>query len=153
MKLSYPRPPTSIAREIAAPLIKKRLVATTKDINALLAELRARGLSHEHAYCGESSMHAVSVMTVLADENLVNAQQQVIEKRIAKIQAALEDSISKSISRFNPARLGGRGAAGRQRDQARSGERRDIMRVELYRLQAELNRRLEETKPAPTNTP
>jgi len=141
LELTYPRPPSSIAREIAASLIKRRYIATYRDLNALQLKLRDLGVSFDHAYCGPSSEQAVPVVSVLADENLTLATDKAIEKRLGQINLKIQTSISHSVSRFNPARLGGSGAAGRQRDQTRAGEARNIMRIEMHRLQDELNRR------------
>ena len=137
----WPRHPDSEAMDLAREIMGKRFEATHKEINAFLAEGRARNIPYEKMYAGPNAMDARLLVDLVAEENLRNAPDGTIARRIASLEGKISDSISHTISSFDPTRLGGSGAAGRMRDRARAGESRSIMSGEAERLRDELDRR------------
>lgn len=139
--LTYPRQPTDLAAKLAREILRTRFIADHRDHNALIRSLREHGLSAEHAFCGESAQLSVLVVDVIAEENLRHAPLQALERKISSLSRKVEASLSASIRRFDPNRLGGPGAAGRQRDQARASENRNLTGHQISRLLQEIARR------------
>ena len=136
-----PLEPHPDAMKIARKILGARFEADHKDGNAMLAAAREQGMPVEFTFFGPTSMHAKRVIEVAADENLRAAPQTRIKQRIKSLQGKVGASLAASVSSFDPTRLGGRGAAGRQRDRARASEGRGLLGLRLERLQAELDRR------------
>ena len=141
MPLTYPRQPTEEGLAIARQVLGRRFVVGHKDYNAAIQAARGAGLDIGHVYYGESSMHARPVVELVADDNLKSASTDHLARKAASIRSKVESSISSSIRRFNPSRIGGKGAAGRQRDNAHDAEKRNMRQSELKRIEAELEGR------------
>lgn len=141
---TYPRPASDLAIELAQEILKGRFVSDHKDYNEMLRILRDRKLDVQLAFFGECSRDAIPVVEAVADANLKTASLKVIERKIAGLQRMIQASVASSHAQVDIARLGGPGAAGRQRDQARASERRNITSMLLNRLTAEVNRRSSE---------
>ncbi|HBO5516263.1 TPA: hypothetical protein L4559_005192 [Pseudomonas aeruginosa] len=140
-KLTYPRTPTETAAELAREILRGRFISDHKDYNRMLAAVRERGLPVEHAFCGESAALSISVVEAIAEENLRAAPQRALERKIKTLIRRVESSVSASLLRFDPNRLGGPGAAGRERDRARAAEGRCLTRMMINRLESEIARR------------
>ncbi|WP_425953074.1 hypothetical protein [Ralstonia pseudosolanacearum] len=136
-----PLKPDTEVLALAQAILGKRFEANHKDGNALLAAVRERNLPIVFAYFGPRAIDARRVIDEVADQNLRAAPAARIQRRIDCIQGKIHASIATSIAKFDPTRLGGSGAAGRQRDRARASEVRNILAIEAGRLQAELARR------------
>ncbi|KSQ21636.1 hypothetical protein APB26_32140 [Pseudomonas aeruginosa] len=139
--LPFPRQPTELAADLAREIVRSRFVADHKDHNALLRALREQGESAEHAFCGASAQHSALVVDVIAEENLRKAPYRTLERKIKSLSRQVDESLSASMRRFNPERLGGTGAAGRQRDQARDSDKRNLLTSLINRIRAEIARR------------
>lgn len=139
--LFYPRQPTPEGLAIARKVLRCRFVVSATDINAVLRLARESALDAGHCYYGESSRHARLVADYVADDNLRSATDQQLARKASSIKAKIEGSVSRSMSRINPASIGGSGAAGRQRDHMRDSEGRNILRRELTRIENELKSR------------
>ncbi len=142
-----PRRPLSPAPEalvLAQEILGSRFEADHKHINAFLAALRANGLPIELACFGPRAVDAKPVVLEVADRNLRAAAEPRIRRRIESINRKIGGSVAATVNQFDSARLGGSGAAGRQRDRARASEVRNILRSQADRLQAELDRRANE---------
>ncbi len=151
--LSFPRQPTELGAKLARDIVRTRFIADHRDHNALLRALREQGHSVEHAFCGESAMHSMLVVDAIAEENLRKASLRALERKIESLSRKVEASLSASIRRFNPSRLGGPGAAGRQRDQARASESRNITSGLINQLRKEIARRGTQTQISNTCSP
>jgi hypothetical protein len=138
---TYPRQPCELSLKFAKEIVGKSFTVDHKHINRMLATLRERKLDVELAYYGESSRDSALVVAYVADQNLRGAPANQIERKVASLQRKVGVSVASSLSKVDITRLGGPGAAGRQRDQARAGESRDIIRLYISRLQDELRRR------------
>lgn len=138
---TYPRPASDLAIELAQEILKGRFVSDHKDYNEMLRILRDRKLDVQMAFFGECSRDAIPVVEAVADANLKKASIKVIERKITALRRTIEASVASSHARVDIARLGGPGAAGRQRDQARASERRNITTMLINRLTAEVRRR------------
>lgn len=126
------------AVQLARKIIGNKFEATHRETNAFLAAAREAGIPHETTYWG-SGPYKTSAIDYVADENLKSAKTADIEKRIAKIEAGIANSIARDVNRFNnQGTLGGSGAAGRQRDRARNSEARQIDDNVADRLRGEL---------------
>lgn len=151
--LSFPRQPTELGAKLARDIVRTRFIADHRDHNALLLALREQGHSIEHAFCGESAMYSMLVVDAIAEENLRKAPLRALERKIESLSCKVEASLSASIRRFNPGRLGGPGAAGRQRDQARASESRNITSGLINRLRQEIARRDTQAQNSNTSSP
>ena len=140
-QLTYPRAPTELAAQLARGILQGRFIADHKDYNRMLAAVRERGIPVEHAFCGESAALSISVVEAIAEKNLRNAPLRALERRINTLSRHVESSISASQQKFDQNRLGGPGAAGRERDRARAAECRNLTRMMINRLKAEIVRR------------
>jgi hypothetical protein len=119
----------------------------------MLAAVRELGLPIEHAFCGESSEKAISVVEAIAEVNLRSAPREKLERKLITLRRKVEVSVSTSLQKFDPNRLGGPGAAGRERDRAREADYRNLIRMMIDRLGQELTRREAEVlASAPTTT-
>ncbi|HEJ2342377.1 TPA: hypothetical protein ACKQHR_001578 [Pseudomonas aeruginosa] len=98
-------------------------------------------------------MHSMLVVDAIAEENLRKASLRALERKIESLSRKVEASLSASIRRFNPSRLGGPGAAGRQRDQARASESRNITSGLINQLRKEIARRGTQTQISNTCSP
>ncbi|EMG2118663.1 hypothetical protein V4Z64_005167 [Pseudomonas aeruginosa] len=78
---------------------------------------------------------------MIAEENLRKAPSRALERKIKTLSRQVDESLSASMRRFNPERLGGIGAAGRQRDQARDSDKRNLLKGLINRVRAEIARR------------
>lgn len=136
-----PVEPNPAAIELARRIFGRRFEADHKALNAMQRAARIIGLAHELTYFGASAAGARSVITEVAAWNLRTAPAARIQRRIC----ALSRKLSGSVARVDPTTLGGRGAAGRQRDHCRAAEGRAILRGQIARLEAELTRRAAET--------
>lgn len=139
--LPFPRQPTELSTKLAREIVRSRFIADHKDHNALLRALREHGESAEHAFCGVSAQHSTLVVDVIAEENLRKAPSRALERKIKTLSRQVDESLSASMRRFNPERLGGIGAAGRQRDQARDSDKRNLLTGLINRVRAEIARR------------
>lgn len=149
---SYPRAPTPLALEMARAIVGRRFMADHKDYNRMLSELREQGLDHRLAFYGPNSAEARAVVSFVADENLAVAPITALQRKLAKLQGEVASSVAASHAKFDPTRLGGSGAAGRQRDRARAGEQRNIIRMLADRLEEELKRRAAGQPSAPSSS-
>lgn len=140
-KLPFPRRPSEIATNLAKEILRGRFIADHKDYNRMLAAVREQGLSVEHAFCGECAERAISVVEAIAEENLRTAPRAKLERKLATLCRKVEASVTASLHKFDPNRLGGPGAAGRERDRARQAEGRNLTRMLADRLAQELARR------------
>lgn len=138
---SRPLEPDPFAFELAGAILGKRIETDHRDYNALLARLRDAGRPVELAFYGPDAATACCVIEAVADANLRAIPAFRILGRIASLQRRQSASVSADIARFDPSRLGGRGAAGRQCDRARSAEQRLLLASRIHRLTAELERR------------
>ncbi|CAB3753934.1 hypothetical protein [Paraburkholderia humisilvae] len=139
--VSRPLEPDPFASDLAAVILGKRIETDHRDYNALLARLRGAGRPVELAFYGPDAATAGCVIEAVADVNLRAIPAFRILSRIASLKRRQSASLSADMARFDPARLGGRGAAGRQRDRARSAEQRLLLANRIRRLTAELERR------------
>jgi hypothetical protein len=140
-KTTRPVEPDTHALELAAVIVGKRIESDHRDYNALLGRLRESGKPVELAFYGPDSATAHSVVEAAVDANLRSVPTQRIVNRIASLERRRCASVSADIARFDPSRLGGRGAAGRQRDRARSSENRQMLAARIHRLATEIQRR------------
>lgn len=138
---SRPLEPDPFGFELAGTILGKRIETDHRDYNALLACLRDAGRPVELAFYGPDAATARSVIDAVADANLRTIPVFRILSRIASLNRRQSASVSADIARFDPSRLGWRGAAGRQRDRARSAEQRLLLANRIHRLTAELERR------------
>ncbi|MBN3776197.1 hypothetical protein G3O06_01285 [Burkholderia sp. Ac-20345] len=138
---SRPLEPDPFAFELAGAILGKRIETDHRDYNALIARLRDAGWPVELAFYGPDAATACCVIEAVADANLQAIPAFRILSRIASLERRKSASVSADIARFDPSRLGGRGAAGRQRDRARSSEQRQLLANRIHRLTAELERR------------
>ncbi|MDO5947881.1 hypothetical protein [Burkholderia cepacia] len=138
---SRPLEPDPFAFELAGAILGKRIETDHRDYNALIARLRDAGWPVELAFYGPDAATACCVIEAVADANLQAIPAFRILSRIASLERRKSASVSADIARFDPSRLGGRGAAGRQRDRARSSEQRQMLANRIHRLTAELERR------------
>jgi hypothetical protein len=140
-RLEYPRKPDEITSALAKEILGGRFIADHKAYNNMLASLRERKIDVQYAFFGECSKYAIPVVEAVADENLRLAPFNAIERKMNALKRKIGSSVAASHARIDINRLGGSGAAGRQRDQARAGEVRNINRMLLQRLEAEIRRR------------
>lgn len=147
-KLTFPRRPSEIATHLAKEILRGRFIADHKDYNRMLAAVREQGLPVEHAFCGESAERSISVVEAIAEENLRTAPRAKLERKLATLGSKVESSVTASLHRFDPNRLGGPGAAGRERDRARQAEGRNLTRMQADRIAQELARREAEAQPS-----
>lgn len=141
MPTTRPLEPDTQALELATAIVGKRIESDHRDYNALLARLRESGKPVELAFYGPDSATAHSVVEAAVDANLRTIPTQRIVNRIASLERRRCASVSADIGRFDPSRLGGRGAAGRQRDRARASENRQMLAARIHRLAEEIQRR------------
>lgn len=149
--LSYPRSPAPAGVLIAREVMGKRFLADHKDYNSLLARLRAENLDISFGFYGECSRDAIPVTNAVADQNLLLASTKAIERKVASLRSKIGASVERSKARVDITRLGGSGAAGRQRDQYRDSVGRNITHGVIHRLTDELVRRQELTQHATTS--
>lgn len=140
-RLSYPRLPDGHVLEMAKEIVGKRFETDHNDYNRLLQGLRERGLDHQLGFYGQDAASARPVVDYVAEQNLQEAPVKALQRRIDTLERQINRSISNSLSRIDISRLGGRGAAGRVRDQANDAFRRDITKGLKARLEAEVHRR------------
>lgn len=140
-KLTYPRLPTEAAAELARGILRGRFICNHKDYNQMLAAVREQGLPVEHAFCGESAERSIPVVEAIAELNLQTAPLRVLERKVNTLCLKVDSSIYASRQRFDQTRLGGPGAAGRERDRAREAEGRNLTRMMIERLKREITRR------------
>jgi hypothetical protein len=140
-----PVEPDNYALGLASAIVGTRIESDHRDYNAMLSALREAGKPVELAFFGPDSATAQSVVEAVVDANLRMMPTRRITSRIESLERQRSASVSADIARFDPSRLGGRGAAGRQRDRARSSERRLMLAARIHRLAAELQRREQTT--------
>ncbi|WP_432263304.1 hypothetical protein [Cupriavidus sp. TMH.W2] len=140
-----PLEPNVEVMALARKILGTRFEVDHKDTNAMLALVRGLQLPIEYAYFGPRSIDAKSVVQEVADQNLRLAPMHRIQRKIDGLTGKIDGSLASSVANFDPSRLGGSGAAGRQRDRARASEGRNILSIRVARLQAELDRRAIET--------
>jgi hypothetical protein len=123
------------------------------DVEDLSAVNRAMGKNWENAYIGNSDMEKRHAVEIVAEQNLKKADTFKIQKKIEAIEKQIANSIAKDVGKFDPSSLGGRGAAGRDRDRARSSEARQTLKAYADRLKAEIeNRNSQQPAPEPVLT-
>jgi hypothetical protein len=133
--------PDPQALELAREVLNGRFMADHKDKNEVIRLARERGIPPEHLAFGPDAATAKLVVDEVADRNLHAAPAEAIERKIKKLRAEVDESLSHSVATFDPTRLGGSGAAGRQRDRAHASERRNLTSALADRLQRELDQR------------
>lgn len=140
-KLDYPRPPSELAAQLAKDILRGRFMADHKDYNRMLANLRERNLDVQLAFFGDCARDAIPVVEAVAMENLRSAPLSSIERKISMLRRQIGTSLAASHAKVDITRLGGKGAAGRQRDHARASEQRNITAMYIERLSKEIQRR------------
>ncbi len=138
---AYPVEPDPAAIELAKGILGARFEADHKDLNAMQRAARDAGLAFELTLFGTNAADARCVVTEVAAWNLRTAPAARIHRRIRALSRKVSRSVAASVARVDPTTLGGRGAAGRQRDHSRAAEGRAILRGQIARLEAELTRR------------
>jgi hypothetical protein len=131
-------------QDLASTLLGGRFNASTKEANLFLEQSRELGIPSDSLWVGEGP-HKKSAIDVQADQNLRNAKQGDIEKRIKQLNAEAESYSAKGAERAKRGRTRGAGAGGFNRDLDRIKIGRDIAEGEIERLQAELDRRANRT--------
>lgn len=137
-----PPGPNADVLALATAIMGSRIEADHRDYNRLLGLLREKDMPASLAYFGATDADSQCVVEVVADSNLRAAPVSRIRSRIASLDRKACASVAASIAAFDPGRLGGRGAAGRQRDRAKAGENRNLLADRIARLQSELARRI-----------
>lgn len=140
-RLPYPRLPCETSTLLAREILRGRYISDHKDYNRMLAALRERKLDVQLAYCGESAEKSIPVVEFIAEQNLRTAPLTALERKVASLTRQVGASVAASHAKVDPTRLGGRGAAGRQRDRARESEKRNLIRMQIERLTGEISRR------------
>lgn len=140
-KLTYPRSPSVVALELAKVILRGRFIADHKDYNRMLAGLRERNLDVQLAFFGDCARDAIPVVEAVAMTNLNAAPLGVLQRKVCTLRRQVSVSSAASHAKVDITRLGGSGAAGRQRDHARASERRNITRMLIDRLCKEIHRR------------
>jgi hypothetical protein len=128
------------AIDLAKGILGARFEADHKDLNAMAGRARCRARVRAHALrpgCSgcEVRCHGGGGMEP------AHAPAARIHRRIGALSRKVSRSVAASVARVDPTTLGGRGAAGRQRDHSRAAEGRAILRGQIARLEAELTRR------------
>jgi hypothetical protein len=138
--------PDQEAMALARTVVGRTIVVDHKEHNLMIRLARDAGIPHERVFFGPDSATARSVIDEVADANLRSLSVTTIKRKRDGLRARVGQSIEHSRLRFDPTRLGGRGAAGRQRDRARASESRNNVSAVAERLQAELDRRETENR-------
>ncbi|WP_127837822.1 hypothetical protein [Paraburkholderia fungorum] len=141
MNTPPPLEPDPFAHTLAGVLVGKRIESDHRDRNALLARLRDEGRATQMAFYGTCAPAAHCVVETVADVDFGAVWSEHIIKRIVSLEHRRCGSLSADVARFDPSRLGGRGAAGRRRDRARAAEGRRLLAERIHRLTAEFERR------------